>query len=140
MDDVIISIHPRHASAILAKQKKIELRRRVLRLNVGARLWIYATKPVGAIIATARVEKVVRGEPDVIWSVSAETSNLSRAEFDAYFFGASEAVALFLTSVVSKKPIEMKRLRAMRPGFHPPQMAMRLTAGEVSFLNAANGA
>src|SRR4051794_32919901 len=44
--DAIISIHPSYADAILAGEKTIELRRRIPNISQGARLWIYATRPI----------------------------------------------------------------------------------------------
>ena len=48
--DAIISIHPDYADAIFAGKKTIELRRRIPEVPSGTRLWIYATRPTGAII------------------------------------------------------------------------------------------
>jgi hypothetical protein len=65
--DAIISIHPGYADAILAGTKTIELRRRVPKLTTGSQLWIYATRPTGAVIGVVTVQDVTKAHPMTIW-------------------------------------------------------------------------
>ncbi len=133
--DAIISIHPRHAHAIFEGVKTIELRRRIPFLSVGTRLWIYATRPVGAVIGMATVERVVRGEPEQIWLEFGDQAGINRLDFDAYFDGAEEAVGLLLADVQrSAEHVEIERLRELRDGFHPPQVMMSISNREAELL------
>ncbi|MDE0040937.1 MAG: ASCH domain-containing protein, partial [Candidatus Poribacteria bacterium] len=67
IQDALISIRPNFAEAILAGKKTVEIRRRIPALQVGTRLWIYATRPLGAIIGTAIVAKIIEGTPTELW-------------------------------------------------------------------------
>lgn len=134
-NDAIISIHPRHAHAILEGAKTIELRRRIPTLAVGTRLWIYATRPVGAVIGMATVERIVRGEPEQLWLEFGNQSGIDRLDFDAYFDGAEEAVGLLLVNARrSVAHVAIERLRSLREGFHPPQVMMSISNREAQLL------
>jgi predicted transcriptional regulator len=135
-NEALISIHPRHAHAILDGVKSIELRRRVPKLSVGARLWIYATRPLGAVIGTATVEQVVRGTPEDIWLRFGHQAGLMRSEYDTYFKGANEAIGLILVDVQrSLKCVGIEDLREIRRGFHPPQVLTWISSGEAQALS-----
>lgn len=133
-EEAIISIRPRFADAIMAGSKSIELRRRIPAMLPGMLLWIYSTKPVGAVVGSAVVERVIKGSPDELWSGVGADAGISREEFDAYFDGAKEAVGLILTDVKEVAPISIDQLRSMRMGFHPPQVISKLSAQEATCL------
>jgi predicted transcriptional regulator len=133
--EAIISIHPKFAEAILAGTKTVELRRRIPPINVGTRLWIYATQPIGAVIGTATVEAIVRATPDVIWEMCVDRAEVSRIEFDRYFSGTSEAIGISLGATQKIEAIEIEKLRIWRAGFHPPQVMLKLTASEANSLS-----
>jgi predicted transcriptional regulator len=138
--DAIISIHPRHANAILDGAKTIELRRRIPSLSIGTRLWIYATRPVGAVIGMATVERIVRGDPEEIWLEFGNQSGINRIDFDAYFDGAEEAIGLLLVDVRrNAEHVEIDQLRRLRDGFHPPQVMMTLSNHEAQLLHRMAG-
>jgi predicted transcriptional regulator len=53
--DLLVSLHPRHASNILSGEKTVELRRRFPERHMrGALALIYSTSPVQAIVGVAR--------------------------------------------------------------------------------------
>lgn len=138
--DAIISIHPRHANAILDGAKTIELRRRIPTLSIGTRLWIYATRPVGAVIGMATVERIVRGDPEEIWLEFGDQAGIDRIDFDAYFDGAEEAIGLLLIDVRrNAEHVEIERLRCLRDGFHPPQVMMTISNHEAKLLHRMAG-
>lgn len=129
--DAIISIHPRHANAILDGAKTVELRRRIPALSVGTRLWIYATRPVGAVIGTATVDSIVRGDPEEMWLKFGDRTGIDRIDYDAYFGGAHEAIGLVLVNPLrTLENVEIEKLRSLRNGFHPPQVMMSINSEE----------
>jgi predicted transcriptional regulator len=132
--DVIISIRPNFAEAIFSGVKTIELRRRVPQLPLGTRLWIYATKPAGAVLGCAVVDGVISGSLEEIWAASSEHAGVSRVEFDDYFAGSEKAVALRLVDVKRGQPVPIAKLQTIRPGFHPPQTIARISASESHLL------
>lgn len=134
--DAIISIHPRHANAILDGTKTVELRRRIPALSVGTRLWIYATRPVGAVIGIATVDSIVRGDPEEIWLKFGDRTAIDRVDYDAYFGGAHEAIGLLLINPQrSAKSVEIEKLRSLRMRFHPPQVMMSINSKEADHLS-----
>jgi predicted transcriptional regulator len=137
--DAIISIHPTYADAILAGEKTIELRRRIPELASGTRLWIYATRPTGAIVGVATIQDVARAHPATIWKKHRNGTGVDHASFQAYFDGAQEAVAILLAAVRRIEPITIDQLRGIRDSFHPPQVLIRLTVSEGKALRKLAG-
>jgi predicted transcriptional regulator len=133
--DAIISIHPGYADAILAGQKTIELRRRIPKLTIGSRLWIYATQPTGAVIGVVTIREVAKASPSTIWKRHRSGAGVDHASYKAYFKGAQEAVAILLTAAERVGPISIEQLRKIRNRFHPPQVLIRLTNSEARALN-----
>jgi predicted transcriptional regulator len=132
--DALISIRPQYADAILSGQKTIELRRRIPKLASGTTLWIYATRPTGAVIGVATIQDVARGRPATIWKRHRTEVGVDYASFKAYFEGAQEAVAILLEVARRVGPITIDQLREIRDCFHPPQVLTRLTKSEANAL------
>jgi predicted transcriptional regulator len=128
--DAIISIHPCYADAILDGTKTIELRRRIPELANGTRLWIYATRPVAAVVGVVTITDVNRAHPRAIWQKHKNAAGVDHASFKEYFFGAQEAVAILLAAAKRVGPITIEQLREIRDSFHPPQVLVRLTDAE----------
>ncbi|RWO65005.1 MAG: ASCH domain-containing protein [Mesorhizobium sp.] len=139
--EAIISIRPNFAEAILSGEKTIELRRRIPLIGIGTRLWIYATKPVGAVVGSATVKRIIRGLPEEVWAKGGDQAGIDRESFDIYFDGAVEAIGLVLEDIRPGRPISIEKLRLIRTGFHPPQVILRISDSEASsllqLLNAA---
>jgi len=132
--DAIISIHPAYAEAILAGTKTIELRRRIPKLPVGTRLWIYATRPTAAVIGFVTMQDVARARPQALWRKHRGGAGIDHASFKAYFNGAEEGVAILLRAAKRIGPITVEQLQDIRENFHPPQVLIRLTAGETKAI------
>lgn len=132
--DAIISIRSDYANAILAGTKTIELRRRIPELPAGTRLWIYATRPTGAVVGFVTIQGVARARPATIWRKHRTRTGVDHAAFKAYFNGSQVAIAIVLAAARRVVPITIEQLRGVRGGFHPPQVAMRLTAPETKAL------
>lgn len=133
--EALISIHPRFAEAIISGSKKVELRRRIPSLEVGTRLWIYATMPVKAIVGSAVVASIIRDTPEAIWSTYSEHSAIERDEFDHYFEGIREAVCIELRTVEKFKHLGIDKLRKWKVGFHPPQVISKIASSDAKRLH-----
>ena len=136
VESALISIRPNYARAILAGIKTVELRRRIPVLQRGTRLWIYATRPLGAVVGTAIVQEIVEATPAHIWNTLKSRTALNRCEFDEYFSGTSCASALLLSDVLKTRRIGIEEMRKMLEGFHPPQVLMRLSPEQTVWLSA----
>ena len=61
---------------------------------------------------------------------------MSRGEYEAYFEGSATGIGIALRVVESlKEPVTLDELRAMSPGFRPPQ-SYRYVAGLASCLRS----
>ena len=132
--DAIISLHRGYADAVFAGTKTVELRRKFPKLPSGTRLWIYATRPTGAVMGFVSIQDMDRGPPATIWKTHGTSVGIDQAAFNEYFDGASEAIAIRLTAACRVSPIAMGELRQIRKHFHPPQILTRLTALETKEL------
>ena len=132
--EAIISIYPEHAHAILAGRKTIELRRRVPALSLGMRLWIYATRPTGAVVGFVTIQEIVRARPQAIWERHSEAAAIDYSTFVDYFDGTEDATAILLAAARTVDPITVEQLRTIRSSFHPPQVLTLLSAVEAEAL------
>ena len=135
IEDALISIRPNFAKAILAGKKTVEIRRRIPALEVGTRLWIYATQPLGAIVGTAIVERVIESTPTELWETCMDQIALRQCEYDEYFEGTDRALGIFLSKITKGNPIGIEQLRKIREGFHPPRVLLRLSRQETNSLS-----
>lgn len=134
-DDILISIRPRFADAIFDGSKTVEVRRKIPPISLGSRLWIYVTKPVGEVQGVARVTEIVEGDPEAVWRACGPRTGLARDDFCRYLVGSTKAYGLVLQEVEMGHPASMATLKALRTGFHPPQVITRLTAREAEGLH-----
>ncbi|WP_244178835.1 ASCH domain-containing protein [Streptomyces rubellomurinus] len=118
---MLLSVHPRFATAILAGSKTVEVRRQRVAVPPGTPVVLYATAPTMALVGAALVAAVHVGSPREVWSAHRAQTGISRREFDEYMSGASQASGLTLTEPVTfEEPVPLSALRAAGP-FHPPQ-------------------
>ncbi|WP_063775744.1 ASCH domain-containing protein [Streptomyces odonnellii] len=118
---LLMSLHPRYATAILDGNKSVELRRQRVAVPPGTTVILYATSPVMALVGTATVTAVQVGTPSEIWKSHKRHGAISRRDYLAYMEGAEQASALLLDAVRRfSDPVPLAHLRAGGP-FHPPQ-------------------
>lgn len=129
-DHAMISIHPEHARNIIGGKKTVELRRRFISLQPGSRLWIYATLPIGALVATATVGAVEFDEPSILWKRYKDNVAIPRKAFTEYFKGCDLGCAIGLVAIETIAPIPLGRIREIRGVNHIPQVAARITPAE----------
>jgi predicted transcriptional regulator len=120
---VLISLRPHFAAGVIAGTKTFELRRtRPTGATPGMAVIVYATAPVLGIVGVCRLAEVFDGTRESIWRVAGQKSLLTRREFDRYFMGAENVVALRLERPLrSAKPLSLASMRHEWPGFHPPR-------------------
>jgi predicted transcriptional regulator len=137
---VLLSLHPRFATAILNGEKTVELRRQRVAVPPGTPVVIYATSPVMALLGTARITSVDTATPAQVWHRHRTACGISKAEYRAYMNGAPQASALILDSPWPlAHPVPLSHLR--RTGaFHPPQSYRYLTTDALNDLVAGHEA
>lgn len=120
--DLLVSIRPRFAWAVIAGLKRVELRRVRPAVDVGGTIVFYATSPVCAVVAVARVAQVIEGPPSRLWKRVGAQTGLARQEFRDYFRGRPTAYAIrFDGLAVRERPVTLAELRRAVPDFAPPQ-------------------
>jgi predicted transcriptional regulator len=118
---MLLSVHPRFATAILAGSKTVEVRRQRVAAPPGTPVLLYATAPTMALVGMARIASVHVASPREVWSVHCAQTGITRREYDAYMSGAAQASGLTLEDPVTfDEPVPLSALRA-RGAFHPPQ-------------------
>jgi len=123
----LASIKPKYAYRIFAGSKKFELRKWIgVKPNKGSTIVVYVSGNVRAIVGEFRVGRVIFAPPDDLWNMlmSLEDPGVSAEDYQ-YIRGARYALALeVLDPLVYIKPITLKELRRIIPGFNPP-LSMR---------------
>lgn len=96
---ILLSIKPEFVELILAGEKRYEFRR-VIHKNHGIRrALIYATLPVGKVIAQFEIKSILSGPPHIIWSKTKDRAGLNARQFAEYFAGCDTAHALSIGTV-----------------------------------------
>ena len=130
MSQVIISLKPEYAQLVVAGDKTVELRNRIVKLKRGTLIWIYATRPLAGIVGSAEIAAVVHAEPSEIWRRFGASLGIDRIGFDAYIGERQRVSALVLRSVtVLGECVTLDRIRQTVGAFHPPQFYSRLRRG-----------
>lgn len=138
--DILISIYPTHTSNIIDGTKRVELRRRAIRVPRGTKVWIYSTRPRASIDAFAIIDDVHELKPSELWKQFGKDAGISRQEFDVYFAGSKTGCAVVLRNVTALRPhIPLKSIRTWAESFQPPQFFKKLGPDsiELAFLHSA---
>jgi predicted transcriptional regulator len=122
----ILSIHPRYASALFARTKTVEFRRKPIAVPHSGRVWVYATKPIAALLGYIEVTQIVEDSPDELWRMYSELGEIEEGAFSAYFSGCQLGYALMVSDATALPDvISLEEMREACPSFVPPQFYMR---------------
>lgn len=117
--NVLLSVRPQYAEAIVSKKKKYELRRSVFKRKDVEKVYIYSTSPVRKIVGSFEVEEVIEDSPETIWNTCHEDLAISEYDFFRYFEGSMSAFAIKITNMMRfSDPLDPCSLIE---GFRPPQ-------------------
>jgi predicted transcriptional regulator len=78
--NILLSVEPRFAEAILSGDKKWEFRTRGFQLRP-KKVYIYCTSPVQKIVGFFRIEKTIFGPREKIWKICGKESGITCEEF-----------------------------------------------------------
>lgn len=119
--DVLMSIRPEYAEAILSGVKTFELRRRRPSFASGSRVVVYSSFPDQRLLGTFKAGAVHEASPEKLWRLVSEKAGITRRAFDEYFEGCEVAYAI---EVRAPRRLDPKPLR-----FRPPQSYLYLRPG-----------
>lgn len=122
--DVLMSIRPEYAAAIMAGSKTFELRRRRPSFAPGSRVVVYSSAPDQRLLGTFESGEIHVAAPDRLWKLVSRQAGIDRDVFDAYFEDCDLAYAI---EVRSPRRLDPEPLR-----FRPPQSYLFLRKGRRS--------
>jgi predicted transcriptional regulator len=143
-DALLLSIREEFSTLIFAGQKTVELRRVRPDVQAGDQLLVYVPEPVGALVGSLTVARVMAASPSQLWSSIGSGCGLSRARFQAYFQDLKVGFAICVHKAFRwEQPISRRAIQTAYPRFRPPQGYIYLRAKRDSnhplreFLSAA---
>jgi len=99
--NVLLSVKPMYAEAIVLGRKKYEVRRSIFKRRDIDRVYIYSTSPVNKIIGSFEVGEIFEDSPQKIWDVCYKHVWMSKSDFFRYFEGSPKAFAIKIINAYS---------------------------------------
>ena len=120
--EIVLSIHPKYCSKILAGEKTVELRRRFPVSGIlASTAYIYSTSPVKAMVGRVKIVDVFKLPILEIWQVYGTDACIEKGDFDSYFSGLTLGTVLKIRNPERlSRNFELLELK-QRFGFKPPQ-------------------
>ena len=116
---LLLSVRPHYAESILAGTKRAEIRRQRPGTPPGTPVIIYATKPVAAVIGTARIDHIQAGSPAELWDQYNGVMDVTEPDYAEYLDGVDTAYVLLLSQARRIAPLlsldEMRQTAAFQP-------------------------
>ena len=122
--NLILSIKPQYAQMILDGSKRYEYRKSIPQRHDIQKVYIYATKPIQAIIGEFTLDGIIADSPQKVWAATARQGGITEAFFFDYFKSRNKAYALKVGKVIKySEPLDPKKIIT---DFTPPQNFMYL--------------
>lgn len=118
--DILMSIRPRYAEAILSGQKSHELRRRFSARPAGSKVFVYASSPVCELVGSFSIASVDTMPAWLVARRRRRATTLSSTEILDYLRGQRHGTLIEVADPYRfPAPIDLAQLRAW--GLEPPQ-------------------
>lgn len=108
--NVLLSIKPKYANAILLGQKLVEFRKLVFKKEI-ERVYIYSSAPEQRIIGYFTIEDIISDTPKKLWQEFSEVGSISEEDFFDYFANKKIGYSIKIKDVTrfrrSKNPKEI---------------------------------
>lgn len=109
LTDVILSIKPVYANAILEGVKTVEFRKRIFKKNVD-KIFIYSSSPTKMIVGYFTFSNIVEDTPENLWKTFQKVGGINRDDFFEYYKETEKGFGIVIKEVVKfeveKDPIE----------------------------------
>ena len=117
--NVLLSVKPEYAAKIVNGEKKYEFRRRIFKRRDVEQIFVYSTSPVGKIVGTITIKRILEGSTDEIWEKCSLYSGMTKEEYFCYFKDKEKAFAIEIRKVeVFTEPVDPYTIF---DSFVPPQ-------------------
>lgn len=115
MKDILLSIHPNFADAIISGKKKYELRKNRISDEINW-IYLYETKPVQKVTARVALQKILTASPQILKTIiDLSETELTSEQYDKYYEHSKVASALVLGRVEQfSKPLPLPDFKISR--------------------------
>jgi predicted transcriptional regulator len=119
--NVLLSIKPKYANAILAGQKLVEFRKLAFKREI-ERVYIYSSAPEQRIIGYFIIDAIVSDTPAGLWKQFNKVGSINEEDFFEYFANKEIGYSIKIKSV--NKFRKSKDPKDIFKNFVPPQSYM----------------
>ena len=98
--NVILSIKPKYANAIIDGSKLYEYRKVLPKNTDIQKVYIYASKPIMAIIGEFTIGSIISDTPQKVWELTKKEGGITKKQFFDYFKGRDTAHAIKIDKVL----------------------------------------
>lgn len=119
--NVLLSIKPKYANAIMARQKLVEFRKLAFKKEI-ERVYIYSSAPEQRIIGYFTIDHIVSDTPAKLWKQFNKVGSISHADFFDYFANKEIGYSIMIKDVNKFK--KSKNPKEIFKNFVPPQSYM----------------
>lgn len=119
--NVLLSIKPKYANAILDGQKLVEFRKLAFKKEI-ERVYIYSSAPEQRIIGYFIIEDIISDTPEQLWKQFSKVGSISEEDFFDYFANKQIGYSIKIKSV--NKFRKSKNPKDIFKNFVPPQSYM----------------
>lgn len=117
--NVLLSIKPKYANAILNGEKEYEFRKVIFKEKNVEKVYIYSSSPIKKIVGVFTVGGIIEDHPKRIWKKCQDKSGITKEDFFTYFNGCKKGYAIKIDNLKPMKtPLDLKKIY---PDFIPPQ-------------------
>ncbi len=117
--NVLLSVEPKYAEAILSGIKKYEFRRTIFRRKGINRVYLYSNSSIRKIVGSFTIEKILEGTPKEIWETCNGWGGIPEKDFFRYFKGSRKAYGIKIKNTRRfRRPIDPY---SIIDNFTPPQ-------------------
>lgn len=102
--NVLLSIKPEYANAILSGNKRYELRRSIFKDESVQTLFMYASSPVKRIVGKFEISSIINKSPRELWDEVKDGSGVTSDLFFHYFDGCKKGYAIEVENPLAFKP------------------------------------
>jgi predicted transcriptional regulator len=119
--NVLLSIKPKYANAILAGQKLVEFRKLAFKREI-ERVYIYSSAPEQRIIGYFTIDDIVSDTPKELWRQFSSVGSIKEEDFFEYF--ANKKIGYSIKIKAVNKFRKSKDPKDIFENFVPPQSYM----------------
>lgn len=107
MTNVILSIKPRYANAILGGTKDVEFRKSSFKRKDIDKVYIYSSSPEKKIVGYFYIDTIVSGHPKVLWNSFGHKGAINEKDFFNYYKDKEKGYCIKIKKVKRiEKPID----------------------------------